>query len=373
MAFFAVEKKKLSKVWAHPNADRLELGSVEGLTNQFVIGKDEYKQGDEVFYFPIDSVLPDPLIDFFEIRNHLGGKQKNRVKTAKLRGEFSQGFVAKSQKVLEYLFNNQNYLLSEIQNHDYTSMLGVTKYEPPVLFAGMGANLTPLAGFVGHYDIEGCERYPSVVEQLMDKPVWISEKMEGTNFGISIDTGGVIRINQHHHTVTPVEDTSETHTFVKASNRLGLPAVISMIQAKSFPGKNVTLRGELIGPGIQTNIYNLREHEVRFFELEVNGVPVDVKTFTDIWFPFGERLVLVPTLSVGKTLREWLNGKTVFEASNGKSVVNKDILREGIVIKPMTEEMTEWPKLKQDGTTVIERGRLFIKQRSPEYLAKEKD
>ena len=55
-------------------------------------------------------------------------------------------------------------------------------------------------------------------------------------------------------------------------------------------------------------------------------------------------------------LREYLNGKTIRYASNGKSVL-ADTKREGIVIKPLIEEFH--PILH----------RLLIKQRSPEYLA----
>lgn len=369
MAFFAVEKKKISKVWPHSNADRLELSSVEGLLFQFIVGKDEYKVGDEVVYFPIDSILPDPLIEFFQIRNHLSGKDRTRVKTAKLRGEISQGFVASVAKIKEFMGADLPA--------DLTTALGVTKYEPPILFAGKGANLTPLAGFVGHYDIEGADRFPAIIELLMDQEVWISEKMEGTNFGISIDINGTIRVNQHHHTVTPVEG-DDVHTFIKAVNTLQLDTAISQIQSSKFPGKNVLLRGELVGPGIQGNHYKLKGHKVFAFELEVNGKPLNVTEMVDALFA-EERVEFAPTIFRGK-LRDWLNGKTVQEASNGVSLIgasyehdarwSPNTLREGIVIKPITEQMAEWTKMKSDGTTSTERGRLFIKQRSPEYLAK---
>lgn len=372
MSFFAVEKKKISKVWTHSNADRLELASVEGMAFQFVVGKGEYKEGDEVIYFPIDSLLPDPLIDFFNIRNFLSGAQRNKVKTQKLRGEISQGFVAKLDKVQDFI-NSQPHpgMIWAMPDHDFTSVLGVTKFEPPILFAGKGANLVQLPGFVSSYDIEGCDRHPEIVELLMDQEVWISEKMEGTNFGISIDAGGTIRVNQHNHTVSPIEGSEEKHTFIEAADRHELDIVLKKIQTSDFPAKNVLLRGELVGPGIQSNIYKFKEHKIFIFELEVNGKPLGVDEMTKALFG-EERIEFAPTVFRGK-LRDFLNGKTVQEASNGKSITNKDVLREGVVIKPIMEQMAEWSKTKQDGTVIKERGRLFIKQRSPEYLAKEKD
>jgi hypothetical protein len=72
---------------------------------------------------------------------------------------------------------------------------------------------------------------------------------------------------------------------------------------------------------------------------------------------YGAEDKLVPTLTYDMTLREWLGGKTVQQASNGRAAM-VDRLREGIVIKPLVEEQ------------IHRFGRLFIKQRSPEYLSK---
>jgi ATP-dependent RNA circularization protein (DNA/RNA ligase family) len=117
----------------------------------------------------------------------------------------------------------------------------------------------------------------------------------------------------------------------------------------------LTLRGEVLGPGVQNNIYDLKDHEVRIFDVEINQQPVAAARFLDLAAKYG--LNAVPVLALDMTLRDWLGGKTLKAASNGKSSL-ADRLREGVVIKPMTERYEE------------EIGRVFIKQRSPEYLAK---
>ena len=81
---------------------------------------------------------------------------------------------------------------------------------------------------------------------------------------------------------------------------------------------------------------------------------MEARRFLGLCREFGLRTV--PILCESITLREWLGDKTVQEASNGKSILI-DKLREGIVIKPVDEE-------RVDGF-----GRLFIKQRSADYLA----
>lgn len=380
MAFFAVEKKKISKLWAHPNADRLDLAQVEGLVNQFVCQKDTQVEGNEVVYFPIDSVFPQALIDFCGIGNMMAGANKNRIKTVKLRGEISQGFVLNADRVKEYLKVDE-LPVSPLQ---LTESLGVTKYEPPVLFAGKGANLTPLT--VYDYDIEGAERHPEIIEALAaEDEVWISEKLEGTNFGVSIDVAGVLRVNQHHNTVTPIEGAEEDHTFIAATKKMDLDTVIKRLQTDKFPGKSVTIRGELVGPSIQGNLYKFLDHKIFVFEIDINGKPLGVDEMGSAIFG-EERIRRVPTIFRGK-LNDWLHGKSVQEASNGQSLLGPGgsndskehdkrwapVLREGIVIKPIEEKVGIFKRTKMDGSIIEEKGRLFIKQRSPEYLAKEKD
>lgn len=352
MAFFAVEKRKISKVWPHPNADRLDLASVEGMTVQFVSQKGTQVEGGEVIYFPIDSVIPEPLADFLNIKNMLSGGQ--RIRTVKLRGENSQGLVIAVDRIKEYL------KVDEIPEN-LTEALGVTKYDPPVIFASATANLVPLPPHVYYYDIEGAERNPQIVEMLMDQEVWVSEKMEGTNFGVSINADGVIVVNQHGKAIQPKEGTAkeDQHTFIKASQKAELDIVLNKLQNSDFPNKSITIRGELVGPSIQKNIYGLKDHKIFVFDVDVNGRPLSVDEMAKTLFG-EERIEFVPTIFRGK-LRDFLAGRTVMEASNGKSLINKDVLREGIVIKPIVEDYVQGF------------GRLFIKQRSPDYLAKEKD
>lgn len=97
------------------------------------------------------------------------------------------------------------------------------------------------------------------------------------------------------------------------------------------------------------------------FDIKIGGRYVAPDAFEN-WLP--DPMVRVPVLAKGVTLREWLNGRGIQEASNGMSLLNPNVRREGIVIKPMTEEYVDFG----DG----HRQRLIIKQRSPLYLAKEK-
>jgi len=350
MSLFKVCIETIGWVGPHPNADRLDLAKVTGLAFQFCIGKDEYKVGDRVLYIPIDSVLPDNIIEKLNIRNFLAGAKKNRIKTVQLRGQISQGLVCKPGAV-----DLEGDL---IPGEDLAPTLGITKYEPPEIFQA-GARLLPLPDGLGRYDIEGADRFMNIIELLMDQPVYITEKLEGSNESIlNADPEPVVC---QHGNLILLDDPTQPNSYVDTARNQGLFTMVREIQVKVDEGSTAALRGELLGPGIQKNIYALKKHEIRMFDVKIGHQYLDAETF-EAAIPENQR---VPVISKGKTLREWLAGRTVQEASNGMSLLNPKIRREGIVIKPMVEQCVDFG----DGHLQ----RLIIKQRSPEYLAKESD
>jgi RNA ligase (TIGR02306 family) len=337
---FAVKITKINKIWKHQNADKLDLASVEGLDYQFCVAKDSCKINDEVVYFPIDSLLPDNLAEHLNIKNLL---TKNRIKTIKLRGEISQGLTVPIEKVKSFIKN--------WDPENLTELLGVEKYEPPEIPCHAG-KLVPLPEGVSVYDIESAQNNPEIIKHLMDIGVCITEKLEGTNFAISVDKDGILAVCQRKYAIEPMKD--KVHDFWKVVLVHNLEETIRKIQVNQFPGKRVTLRGELVGPTIQNNIYKLKDKEIYFFDIMVDFRYLSPKEWYEICNKYC--LKTVPILSNNSTLREWLQGLSVQDASNGKSVLCNKTKREGIVIRPSMEQYCNY-------------GRMIIKQRSPEYLA----
>src|SRR5579871_6162215 len=124
MSTFGVTVERIEQVWPHDNADRLEMARVASMTYQFVIAKGSFRTGDLVIYFPIDSLLPQPIIDKLGLSGKLAGSQRNRVKTVRLRGQISQGIVAEPDLLLEDWASAVYH-----EGQGVTERLGVTKYE----------------------------------------------------------------------------------------------------------------------------------------------------------------------------------------------------------------------------------------------------
>jgi RNA ligase (TIGR02306 family) len=352
MSTFAVSVERIAEIWAHPNADRLDMARLSSMSYQFVVAKGMYTVGEPVVYFPIDSVLPDSLAEKLELKGKLAGADKNRVKTVRLRGEISQGVVAKPQHILPDWDESKYH-----EGEDVAAQLGVTKYDPPPIVSQAGL-LVPLPDMVSVYDIEGAERFAAIVEgYLLTQPVTITEKLEGSHFSASLYASGDIAVCQRRFRIEPIE--SAEHDWHKAARAYGildaLPRLKQKLEQQGLSVQVVTVRGEMIGTGIQGNYYKLPKRQLYLFEIEVNGIPLDVQPYLDLVEEFG--LPSVPVLAVNQSLLEWLAGRSLAAASNGKSLINPALMREGIVIRPMVEA--------RDTTF----GRVIIKQRSPDYLA----
>src|ERR1035437_1617745 len=143
MSTFKVEVVTLDLVVNHPNADRLDIAQVRGW--RCVVGRDQFKTGEAAVYIPLDSVLPEYLVKELGIEKGY----RNKVKSIKLRGEFSQGLLMKPR---------EGWKLGD----DVTDAIGITKWEEqiPIEMRGIMAPRDPR--FVQYTDIENIKNYPSV-------------------------------------------------------------------------------------------------------------------------------------------------------------------------------------------------------------------
>lgn len=360
MSTFTVKIETIDTVRPHSNADRLDIATLVGCDYQFIVGRGSYKPGDKALYFPLDAIIPVPVLEKMSLAGKLAGPMKNRVKTIKLRGEYSQGLVGSLDLIPSNLPipNDVAYLL----DGDFSGLLGVTKYEPDEANASVGGGrhqsyLPPLPEFVTKYDLENAERVKAMVNDLMDKEVVITEKVEGSHYIATYYPGsGRLAICSRNHELT--ERTPYTDRWFLPTDRHNIKGVLEKLTEK-FGGmcpRAITIRAEVIGPGIQNNIYKLDQHDIRAFEIEVDGRPVDAGTFFGTCEEFG--LPTVPVLHIG-TVEAYLAGSDIRTMSDGPSRLNTAIPREGIVIRPTWERRTE-------------RGeRVIFKQRSPAYLALE--
>ncbi len=237
-------------------------------------------------------------------------------------------------------------------------MLGVIKYElPDDLVLGNPGGRLP--NHISKYDIESTDREVDDVQLLMNMPVVVMEKVEGQNFCATYDVS-----NDRFYVCSRqliVKEPSEIDvlansisTYWKNCNNYQLKD--KMIEkAHKLKCNYLSIYAEQCGPGIQKNIYGFQTHCLKFFDIKIDMDWASFDQSKEIFTDFGLENDIVPILSYGKTLSEFLEGRSINDAATGKSVY-RGILREGIVIKPVVEYK------RNRG------GRLILKKRSLQYL-----
>lgn len=365
----SVYVRRVGDVARHPNADRLDIVSFEGILYRCVVGRDQVRPGDLVAYFPVDTVLPEPLLVSIGLSGKLAGKQHNRVKTVKLRGEFSQGLAVPLSDVDKYIVQchakDDPQGLCPLPHYaldlDLTDILGITIYEPPEPTTGTGvrpAYLTPLPTEIHVYDIENAENYPAVVHRLMDAKVSITEKIEGTHVIAACYKGGRYLVGTRKNELVVTEEATKATAYWQACAKLGVEGILRSL-VESDKVDLLTLRGELVGPCAQGNYYGLKENTIYWFEVEVNGHPMPAEQALAVLTQ--ANLNTVPELYRGKmSLAFSAFGGNLDSYATRQSVINSAKLAEGIVIRPLDGE-----------ASVPDLGRVILKVRSKAYLVKQ--
>jgi len=332
MSTLIVEVARVRGIKPHPNADRLNITMVKGwevitgLVEEEGELRSRYSEGDLVVYCPIDGVLPVELSDAMDVTKYLG--KNGRVRTAKLRGVYSQGLIISTE------FLPEDFEVEE--GADAAEALGITKYIPPPQFSTDGLELPDDPRFVRYIEIENIKNFPDVLQ--VGEMVSISEKLHGTNCRFGWVDASTFLVGTHRRNIS--EDKRNLYWKVALEHSLRERLPVGYI-----------FYGEIYGRKVQKLGYNEPVPTVRFFDIRstTDNRYLGVDVFRDVCERLG--LPMVPMLFDGK----W--SLDLMELGNGKSTL-ADHIREGIVIKPWEER---WDR---------DVGRVVLKHLGEQYLMK---
>lgn len=347
MSDLKVEIVLIDHINPHPNADRLELATIKGWVT--VVQRGVHKPGDKVVYFPIDSVLPDDVLNILFGPDAKIQPKKGRIRTIKIRGEVSQGMVAP----LGALGIPQDIALGM----DVTDTLKVTKYEPdqPPLSMQVGKsrvtkrNVNP--NFKKYTDIQHLKNFITALFGF----VVVTEKVHGTNF-----RAGYVETYPHNllRKILKFFRLLPKYEFVYGSHNVQLHSQLlyrgyykDNVYAQTVkqyalierlaPGE--VIYGEVYGDGIQKGYsYGLTNGETALavFDVKVNGKYLDVNHARS--FCSAKGLPFVPILG-----REFIETSCYGEMGKleayfkGPSQVHKSQgVREGVVVRTETEAVS---------------------------------
>lgn len=247
-----------------PDADQIVRARIRGW--DVVVKKDEFVVGDLCVYFEVDSMLEvaDPRFQFLAprgVRTDVEGVYGHVLKTAKLRGQVSQGLALPTSAFPE--------LAGLPAGTDVTGLLPLVKWEPPVPadFAGLARGFLP--SWISTTDEE---RVQNVAQYLQVRHVpWLAtSKIDGRSTTFYLDPS---------NPMDPVRGAcSRTLDFLESpSNRLwakGHELGIWDLMEDAYPNQRVAVQGELYGEGIQGNPLKVRGQHFAVFNVRVDGVDV---------------------------------------------------------------------------------------------------
>lgn len=362
MTDLKVEIVKINSILNHPNADRLEILTLENKDWQIISKKGSHKVNDLVVYFPIDSILPKNVEDLIfppESKIKLEG---HRIRSIKLRGALSQGMII-SPYDLGLTFKKLG--------DDVTKELGITKYEPIV----KQSHSNPKAVYykqVNPYfnkytDIGNSKNYPDIFQE--GEEVVFTEKIHGTNFR----AGWVPYYpNTLFKKLLKFLKLSPSYEFVYGSHNVQLQnkfiyngfyenniyaEIVYKEELKERLNHNEVVYGEIYGDGVQKDYTYGCKSGVRnlvLFDVKKDNKFLDYDEFID-WCKY-KNIDHAPELYRGP-----FNKEVILSLRDGPSLLDhSQKIREGGVLRPLKE-----------GSCYL--GRKILKYISDNYLLKNQD
>ena len=247
--------RKIDALRPIPGADAIECAIVGGWT--CVVKKGEYVAGDLAVYCEIDSWIPYEVAPFLSKGNfpHVYNEVKGeRLRTVKLRGQLSQGLLLP----LKELYGLLQGLNNHFEGQDVSENLGIVKYEAPIPASLAGEVKGMFPSRIPKTDQERIQNLSVELEEWKAvKLTWeVTEKLDGSSMTVYI-IDGEVGVCSRNLDLKPNKDNSLWATAYK--NEID----VKLIQSLS----NLAIQGELVGNGIQGNIYKMRDQEFYVYDI----------------------------------------------------------------------------------------------------------
>jgi RNA ligase (TIGR02306 family) len=304
-------------------ADAIETAVIGGW--KVVVKKGEFTVGDRAVYLEIDSWVPTELAPFLskgKEPREFNDVKGERLRTVKLRGQLSQGLLLNLDTALPFTNSFQD-------GDDVSEVLNIQKWERPMnaQLAGMARGNFP--SVIPKTDQERVQNLVKEIAASVSLKFEVTEKLEGSSMTCYLidDVFGVCSRN------LDLKETAD-NTFWQVARKEQIEE-----KMRSTGDGDWAIQGELIGPGIQGNIYKLAEP--KFCVFDVYNIQAG-----DYLLPVFRRALIdrmglkhVPVLLVDKDLGVG-SVDEILQWAEGRSKFNLTQEREGIVFKQVDGGMT---------------------------------
>ena len=309
--------RKIDSIRDIPGADSIECCALGGWN--VVTRKGEYKAGDLAVYCEIDSFIPSAIAPFLTKPGHYAktfeGVEGERLRTVKLRGQLSQGLLLPMHVLT-------NYGADLYEGCDVSEALGITKYEAPIPAALAGEVKGMFPSMIPKTDQERIQNLSVELEEWKaENLTWeVTEKLDGWSMTVYVIDGEVGVCSRN------------LDLKRNPDNSLWRAAIKHKLEEKLVGYNNIAIQGELIGNGIQGNMYKMRDQD--FYVYDVYDIAAGR------YFTPAERMTLVQALDLlhcpvlHRATELLVSVDSLLKLAEGKTVMGTvGCEREGIVFK----------------------------------------
>lgn len=246
--------RKIDNIRPIDGADAIELAIVDGW--KVVVKKGEFSVGDLAIYLEIDSWVPHTIAPFLTKSGNypkvFEGVEGQRLKTIRLRGQLSQGLLLPFTQEIADTLALQIKSVDEYVGVDVTDVLGVLKWEKPIApqLAGQVRGSFPTA--IPKTDQERVQNLKRQIVDWSDQRLKfeVTEKLEGSSCTMYLDCDGEFHVCSRN--IDLKED--EGNNFWVVARKFDVENRLRDLALFGY-----AIQGELVGPGIQGNIYGFAQ------------------------------------------------------------------------------------------------------------------
>ena len=327
--------RRIDEINPIDGADAIEVATVGGW--KVVVKKGEFSAGELAVYCEIDSWIPNDVAPFLTKPGHpvkeYEGIPGARWRTVKLRGQLSQGLLiplsivwtTARDKFVAFDWQS-DWTDDDVVGMDVSEGLGIIKYEPPMpaCLGGMAKGNFPTA--VPKTDQERVQNMKKEVSKMMEEDFRfeLTEKLDGSSCTFYLDSELVLHVCSRNLDLTETEGNS----FWQMANKYAIAEKMKALGLVEF-----AIQGELVGPGIQGNKYNLSQHDFFVFDMYDVAAGRYLTSMDRVKHTNELGLNHTPILFTSLTLTQFNDIETILRFAEGKSVLHASTEREGIVFK----------------------------------------
>lgn len=328
--------RTIDRIVPHKNADRLEVAIIGGWPA--VVRKGEFSEGQTVLFCEVDSLLPAcPTFDFLPdgTKHTEDGVEYYRLKTVRLRGQLSQGIVLPVKALLDFAPENPvpctaeggepNWitLLDAFDDDDLSDwigvcvddFIGVRKYEKPLAPNLQGVAKGQFPHFIPKTDEERIQNLDT--SEFAGLRFYRSEKLDGSSCTVYRNGAHFGVCSRNLELVQNFDN-----AFWKAAKEG------NVLRALDRHSQDYAIQGELCGPGIQGNRYELKAPE--FFAFNVYNITEGRYLRKDEFEAFCAKHEVQTVPALGDLFCPE-SIETILADAEGPSRLNTNAEREGVV------------------------------------------